>query len=42
VDLYIHSLIRLHGVVLNQLSTGITLPLIFMKADKEKHGRINV
>jgi hypothetical protein len=28
VDLYIHSLIRLHGVVLNYLSTGTTLPLL--------------
>jgi hypothetical protein len=27
VDLYIHSPICLHGVVLNQLSTGTTLPL---------------
>jgi hypothetical protein len=27
VDLYIHSPIRLHGVVLNYLSTGTTLPL---------------
>jgi hypothetical protein len=27
VDLYIHSPIRLHGVVLNSLSTGTTLPL---------------
>jgi hypothetical protein len=26
VDLYTHSLIRLHGVVLNELSTGTTLP----------------
>jgi hypothetical protein len=26
VDLCIHSLIRLHGVVLNLLSTGTTLP----------------
>jgi hypothetical protein len=26
VDLYIHSSIRLHGVVLKQLSTGTTLP----------------
>jgi hypothetical protein len=26
VDLYIHSHIRLHGVVLNSLSTGTTLP----------------
>jgi hypothetical protein len=27
VDLYIHSPIRLHGVVLNSLSTGATLPV---------------
>jgi hypothetical protein len=27
VDLYIHSPIRLHGVVLNSLSTGTTLLL---------------
>jgi hypothetical protein len=26
VGLYIHSPIRLHGVVLNKLSTGTTLP----------------
>jgi hypothetical protein len=26
VDLYIHSPIRLHDIVLNQLSTGTTLP----------------
>jgi hypothetical protein len=29
VDLYIHSPIRLHGVVLNLLSTGTTLPLTY-------------
>jgi hypothetical protein len=29
VDLYIHSPIRLRGVVLNFLSTGTTLPLRF-------------
>jgi hypothetical protein len=27
VDLYIHPLIRLQGIVLNYLSTGTTLPL---------------
>jgi hypothetical protein len=27
VELYLHSPIRLHDVVLNQLSTGATLPL---------------
>jgi hypothetical protein len=26
MNLYIYSLIRLHGVVLNELSTGTTLP----------------
>jgi hypothetical protein len=30
VDQYIHSLIRLHGVVLNQLSTGANLPFILV------------
>jgi hypothetical protein len=30
VDLYIHSPIRLHSVVLNQLNTGVTLPLIII------------
>jgi hypothetical protein len=30
VDLYIHSPIRLHGVVLNYLSTGTTLPYIII------------
>jgi hypothetical protein len=29
MNLYIHSLIRLHGVVLNQLSTGTTVPFLF-------------
>jgi hypothetical protein len=29
MDLYIHSPIRLHGVVLNKLSTGTTLPFTF-------------
>jgi hypothetical protein len=28
VDLYIHSPIRIHGVALNQLSTGTTLPYL--------------
>jgi hypothetical protein len=28
VDLYIHSSIRLHGVMLNLLSTGTTLPFL--------------
>jgi hypothetical protein len=30
VDLYIHSPIRLHGVVLNSLSTGTTLPYLYL------------
>jgi hypothetical protein len=30
VDLYIHSPIRPHGVVLNYLSTGTTLPLPYI------------
>jgi hypothetical protein len=29
VDLYIYSLIRLHGAVLNQINTGTTLPLSY-------------
>jgi hypothetical protein len=32
LDLYIHSPIRLHGVVLNQLSTGTTLLLPFARS----------
>jgi hypothetical protein len=28
VDLYIHTPIRLHGVVLNELSTGTNLPYL--------------
>jgi hypothetical protein len=28
VVLYLHSLIRLQGIVLNQLSTGATLPYV--------------
>jgi hypothetical protein len=31
MDLYIHSPIRLHGVVLNYLSTGTTLPFTVVK-----------
>jgi hypothetical protein len=30
MDLYIHSRIRLHGVELNELSTGTTLPLLLL------------
>jgi hypothetical protein len=30
VDLYIHSHIRLHGVMLNELSTGTNLPSPFI------------
>jgi hypothetical protein len=33
VDLYIHSSIRLNGVVLNQLSTGTTLHFIKKNAE---------
>jgi hypothetical protein len=29
VNLYIHSPIRLHGAVLNSLSTGLTLPFLY-------------
>jgi hypothetical protein len=29
MNLYIHSHIRLHGEVLNYLSTGTTLPFLF-------------
>jgi hypothetical protein len=41
VDLYIHSPIRLHGVVLNSLSTGTTLPYygfsdIFVKTERSQ------
>jgi hypothetical protein len=31
MDLYIHALIRLHGVVFNYLSTGITLRVTFFR-----------
>jgi hypothetical protein len=30
MDLYIHSPIRLHGVMLNYLSTGTTLPYLYL------------
>jgi hypothetical protein len=30
VDLYIHSPIRLDGIMLNSLSTGTTLPLLLL------------
>jgi hypothetical protein len=30
VDLYIHSPIRLHGVMINLLSTGTTLPFLLV------------
>jgi hypothetical protein len=36
VDLYIHSPIRLHGVVLNYLSTGTTLPFFTFNGCQEK------
>jgi hypothetical protein len=29
VDVYMHSPIRLHGVVLNKLNTGTTLPYLY-------------
>jgi hypothetical protein len=29
LELYLHSAIHIHGIVLNYLSTGITLPLPF-------------
>jgi hypothetical protein len=41
VDLYIHSLIRLNGTVLNSLSIGTTLPLYGLKpATKQDKGKI--
>jgi hypothetical protein len=35
VDLYIHSPIRLHGVELNKLSTGTTLPYIIRRVVRQ-------
>jgi hypothetical protein len=35
MDLYIHSSISLHGLELNLLSTGTTLPLIISYYDSE-------
>jgi hypothetical protein len=40
VDLYIHSPIRLHGVVLNFLSTKTTLPLPLFYFIKEVCGGV--
>jgi hypothetical protein len=37
MDLYIHSPIRLHGIVLTYLSTGIILPYLLFKADDKMH-----
>jgi uncharacterized membrane protein len=38
MDLYIYSAIRLHGVVLNYLSTGTTLPFTLPSlTSSEKH-----
>jgi hypothetical protein len=37
VDLYIHSPIRLHGIVLNQLSTGTTLHSYVLRNLHEYH-----
>jgi hypothetical protein len=34
MELYLHSPIRLHGVVLHQLSTGTTLPLFTFHISK--------
>jgi hypothetical protein len=34
VDLYIHSLVLLNGVLLNQLSTGATLPYLYLVYDQ--------
>jgi hypothetical protein len=39
VDLYIHSLISLHGVVLNQLSTGTKLSLSNIVINYHEEGR---
>jgi hypothetical protein len=44
VDLHIHSPIRLHGAVLNYLSTGTTLPLSFnfKEITQVKRGRVHL
>jgi hypothetical protein len=39
MELYIHSHIRLHGVVLNSLSTGTTLSYLYTKYEL-KYGMI--
>jgi hypothetical protein len=36
MDLYIYSPIRLHGVVLNKLSTGTTLTFTFTLSSRNK------
>jgi hypothetical protein len=36
VKLYLHSPIRHHGVVFNQLSTGTTLPLLSYESSFER------
>jgi hypothetical protein len=36
MDLYIHSPIRLHGVVLNQLSTGVILPFTLLYTSEDR------
>jgi hypothetical protein len=38
VDLYIHSPIHLHGILLNSLSTGTTLPYLLPTIVKMKYG----
>jgi hypothetical protein len=44
MDLYIHSPIRLHGVVLNYISTGTTLPssLYYTAVDVDRFMHYNV
>jgi hypothetical protein len=39
MDLYIHSPIRLHGAVLNYISTGTTLPSLFTVNYRGNKGR---
>jgi hypothetical protein len=41
VDLYIHSPRRLHGVVLNWLSTGTTLPFLPLPQHKKIHYHVH-
>jgi hypothetical protein len=42
VDLYIHSLILLHGIVLSYLSTGTTLPYLILPATLRPWGRLSL